>query len=122
MTSQDKLAGLVVENTFTCVGDMVDSVLPPFKYFKFLVTNPWSSIDKIPSIKIPVLFLSGKKDELVPEWMMIKLHAACGSTTKQFVSFPTGQHVDTWTCDNYYIYVKSFVDLHSSLIDEKRQR
>lgn len=61
---------------------------------------------------MPVLFMSGAKDELVPEWMMRKLHEACPSPKKQFESFPTGEHVNTFTCRDYYPKLKRFLDEH----------
>eukprot|EP01122_Echinamoeba_exundans_P005459 TRINITY_DN15612_c0_g1_i1.p1 TRINITY_DN15612_c0_g1~~TRINITY_DN15612_c0_g1_i1.p1 ORF type:complete len:239 (+),score=37.77 TRINITY_DN15612_c0_g1_i1:125-841(+) len=57
-SNQDKLFALALENTFTCIPDLVDSVLPALKYFKFLFTNPWPSLPKIKKVKpVTVLFL-----------------------------------------------------------------
>ena len=62
----DKIKGLIVENTFTCISDMIDVVLPVLKYFKFLQRNHWRSIDLISSIKAPILFIKSMQDELIP--------------------------------------------------------
>jgi abhydrolase domain-containing protein 13 len=109
-SNQEKLHALALENTFTCIPDLVDSVLPALKYFKFLVTNPWHSLTKIKTVsKVPVLFLSGQKDELVPEWMMLRLHDACPAQ-KKWISFPEGQHVNTFLMPNYYTHLRNFID------------
>lgn len=100
--NSDRLAALVVENSFTSVPDMVDVVLPALRYFKFLSRNQWSSEEKIKSIKMPTLFLSGREDELVPSSMMDRLHAASGSDTKEFIAFNDGHHMDTWDQAGYY--------------------
>jgi alpha-beta hydrolase superfamily lysophospholipase len=38
---QNVIKGLILENTFTSISDMIDSVLPVLKYFKFLSRNRW---------------------------------------------------------------------------------
>jgi len=43
------------------------SVLPPARYLARLCHQQWASEDVIPKIEnVPILFLSGLKDELVP--------------------------------------------------------
>ena len=44
---KDKIAGLILENTFTSISDMIDYLLPVFKFLKFLQRNYWPSIDRI---------------------------------------------------------------------------
>ena len=51
---------------------------------------------------LPVLFLSGARDELIPPPHMHRLHAACSSTRKTFVSFPDGMHNNMNSEDGYY--------------------
>jgi ABC-type nitrate/sulfonate/bicarbonate transport system permease component len=61
-----QLKGLIIENTFTSVEDMVGSVVPPLgaligtgKPLNRLVTNKWYSLKTIPKIdKLPILMLS----------------------------------------------------------------
>lgn len=77
------IAGLVLENTFTSMRKLIPSyvsilltrakfannisVIPPAKYLALLCHQLWPSDDIIPSItEVPVLFLSGLKDEIVP--------------------------------------------------------
>ena len=46
---------------------MVDSIFPYLSWIKGLVLRiNWNSIENIKSIKIPIMFISGLKDELVP--------------------------------------------------------
>lgn len=58
----DKIQGLVLENTFTNISDMIDAVMPPLRYFKFLQRNHWPSIDRIAKIKCPILFVKSMRD------------------------------------------------------------
>lgn len=100
--NSDLVHGLIVENSFTSVPDMVDIVLPALRYFKFLSKNQWSSEEKLQSIAMPTLFLSGTQDELIPPSMMTRLHTASAANIKDFISFAEGHHMDTWDCDGYY--------------------
>jgi len=101
--------GLIVENSFTSVPDMVDIVLPALRYFKFLSKNQWSSEEKVQSLTMPTLFLSGEKDELIPPSMMTRLHTSCASTSKELITFAEGHHMDTWDQDGYYPALRNWL-------------
>jgi len=105
------VAGLILENTFTSMADMVDQVMPRLAPLKGLVlANHWKSIDMIGKIKTPILFISGKKDELVPPEQMERLFdEAKSSTLKELVEIEGGTHNDTWYTGRHQ-YFKSIVD------------
>lgn len=54
---QNTVRGVVVENTFTSIDDMIDVVLPFLKFAKPFNRNKWNSMREIPNIKVPILFL-----------------------------------------------------------------
>lgn len=61
------IAGLILENTFLSMRKLIPSVIPPAKYLTLLCHQVWPSDSLIPSItKVPILFLSGLQDEIVP--------------------------------------------------------
>jgi fermentation-respiration switch protein FrsA (DUF1100 family) len=61
------VVGLILENTFTSIKDMIPSAFPPAKYLVGLCHEYWPSEDTLPQVtQMPVLFLSGLKDEIVP--------------------------------------------------------
>jgi fermentation-respiration switch protein FrsA (DUF1100 family) len=61
------IAGLILENTFLSIRRLIPSVLPPAKYVTMLCHQLWPSDDLLPKItSIPILFLSGLQDEIVP--------------------------------------------------------
>lgn len=62
--AQQKVTGLILENTFTSIPDMIDVVMPLFKPFKRIVTNQWKTINMIENITVPILFISGLADEV----------------------------------------------------------
>ncbi|KAJ1472709.1 Alpha/Beta hydrolase protein [Baffinella frigidus] len=68
-------------NTFTSIADMGDVVLPWVAPLKNLVLRiGWRSIDRIPNVTAPILFISGSKDELVPPEHMRRLHDAASKS------------------------------------------
>lgn len=75
--------GLILENTFTSIRKLIPRLLlrvvsllqllticsafPPAKYIAWLCHQYWSSEDILPQItEVPILFISGLKDEIVP--------------------------------------------------------
>ncbi len=80
-----KISGLILENTFLSMRKLIPSyvytvfcylsngrltegsVIPPAKYLAYLCHQLWPSESIIPQItEVPVLFLSGLQDEIVP--------------------------------------------------------
>ncbi|KAJ3127045.1 hypothetical protein HK098_006842, partial [Nowakowskiella sp. JEL0407] len=109
------LKGLILENTFLSVPKIIPAVLPYLQYFTFLCHQIWDSeklIAEVPD-SIPVMFLSGLKDELVPPSHMkglfetTKKARSVNSVSKfgknglksdvhgvRFVTFESGSHND----------------------------
>lgn len=62
----------------------------------FLLSETWPSLQSIKTIsKIPVLFLSGKQDELIPPKHVHALYQACPSKMKELKEFEGAEHNDT---------------------------
>ena len=67
MNHGNHLKGIILENTFTCIGDMVDKLLPLIAPFKFLVQRIfYPTIDRIGKVTCPIMIIRGIKDEIVP--------------------------------------------------------
>lgn len=67
MNKGNSLKGLLIENTFTSISDMVDQLMPLVAIFKkFIQRLFYPTIDRIGSITCPILFIRGMKDEIVP--------------------------------------------------------
>lgn len=130
----DKVATLILENTFTSILDMAGVLLPFLKYFiggsgskglrvlNCLVRSPWSTIDVIGQVKQPVLFLSGLQDEMVPPSHMQMLYAKAAAHNNRclFVEFSTGMHMDTWLAggDRYWRTIQLFLEQN---VPEKKE-
>lgn len=103
MRNLDSFRGMIIENSFTSILDMIESFFPLLKYNKYLCSIKWNSIDKIKNIdkELPVYFISGQYDEVVPPIHMTKLYEECGSHRKTLKCYP-GYHNATYLCANYY--------------------
>jgi fermentation-respiration switch protein FrsA (DUF1100 family) len=121
------LAGLIVENTFTSIGDVVcvlferlgvtnaraHSVLKAL--LPFYLTNHWSSEAKIGAVATPILFISGLKDELIPPPQMERLYTSAGvdaDARKKMFTVRDGTHNDTFYRGGreYYAEIAEHID------------
>ncbi|KAJ3217367.1 hypothetical protein HDU67_008069 [Dinochytrium kinnereticum] len=118
-----KVSALIVENTFLSLRKLIPHVMPVATYFTFLCNQIWDSEKAIASIpaSIPILFLSGSKDELIPKKQMEMLaDAARAARSKggekkaeklkgvRFDSFANGMHNDTCVQEGYFDCVEAF--------------
>lgn len=103
---------LIVENTFTSIPDMA-ALFVGSKFLQylplFLYKNRYLSIQKVLSITVPTLFISGLADTLVPPRMMEKLFKKCKSPYKRIFPVVGGTHNETWCQPGYYQNVCFFL-------------
>lgn len=78
-TRVDDAAGLIVESTFTSLGDMAALTWARFLPVRLVLTQHYDSLAKIGKVKIPTLFVHGKTDRFVPYAMTERLYAAAVS-------------------------------------------
>ncbi|KIK68364.1 hypothetical protein GYMLUDRAFT_35764 [Collybiopsis luxurians FD-317 M1] len=135
----DKISGLIVENTFLSI-PLVAKEIPVIRHLTCFIHQKWESnkrIKKIPKT-VPILMLSGKSDEVVPESHMLKLWDIAATrgeakspkdkmTSKSkseekesgaqidhsndiFKSIPGGTHADTWTRSGYWSTISKFLE------------
>jgi len=110
---------VIVENTFTSIGEMIDKVIPFLRFAKPLVSNPWNSSSAIQKVTVPILFIVGMKDNLVPPSMSDTLHdLATASRYRKMIKFTNGSHMDTYLLDSYYPRLASFLASISSRFQE----
>ena len=85
-------AGLVVESSFTSIYDMamLDKRYAWLPVRQFL-THRFESLSKVPELRLPVLYLHGTADEIVPAAMGRRLFEASGGE-KRFVALEGGRH------------------------------
>jgi abhydrolase domain-containing protein 13 len=61
------IAGMILENTFTSIRKLIPSAFPPARFLAPLCHQVWPTEDILPKVEdMPILFLSGLQDEIVP--------------------------------------------------------
>jgi len=104
------IAGLILENTFTTMRKLIPSVIPPAKYLVRLCHQIWASEDILPQITtLPILFISGLKDEIVPPSHMQQLYSVCRAKRKVWKAIPNGSHNDTVAEPYFFEYFLEFI-------------
>lgn len=101
--------------------------MPLLKNMTFLCTEKWESDQSVLQItKMPVLFLSGCSDELIPQIHMKTLFELCASKRSDAVvqrgmtgkhglywkEFPKGKHNDTCGQEGYMRAIQKFYHAH----------
>lgn len=113
-----RVRGLVIENTFLSLPKLVPHVLPFLSPFvPLLLHQIWPSERYISTLPkdFPVLFLAGKRDELVEPGQMKGLWRVCGSEEKEWRDFENGTHNDTCVQPGYFDDIAKFIAKHSNL-------
>lgn len=126
---QSHIAGVILENTFTSISDMVDALaLPILKqhlrpklatviipFLKYVIKPltlfiGWRSCDHISKITSPILFISGRADELVPCVQMDQLYAlATRASEKRMQKIQDGQHNNLCSKPMYFSSIKDWI-------------
>ena len=107
------VAGLIVENTFTSISALVNTLFPLLSPLKPLILRlEWPAITRIASVTCPLLLLSGQLDEVVPCSHMQQLYdAAVSCSHKAILKVAKGLHNNTWSegGEQYTKAVKTFL-------------
>ncbi|TGO62716.1 hypothetical protein BOTNAR_0110g00280 [Botryotinia narcissicola] len=106
----ERLVGLVLENTFLSMRKLIPSVIPPARYLAYLCHQVWPSDTYLPTItEVPILFISGLLDEIVPPRHMRRLFEICQSPTKIWKPLPSGDHNSSVVETGYFEAIADFV-------------
>ncbi|RUS31530.1 Alpha/Beta hydrolase protein [Jimgerdemannia flammicorona] len=110
--NENQFSGIIVENTFLSIPSLIPHVLPLLRPFTFLCHQKWLSETSIKTIvRTPILFLAGKKDELVPPIHMAALYELCPTSDPEWWrEFPEGTHNDTCVQRGYFDAIREFLE------------
>ena len=103
-----KAKAIVLESTFTSIGDMAERQFPgiPLRHF---LSIKYDTLSKMPRIKIPTLIAHGKNDSLVPVEMGRQLAELAGGAVT-YIETDTGHNDVHWeTNPAYWEQLKQFV-------------
>ena len=120
---QNDIQGLIIENTFKSFNHVASGFLPSIlKLIPHLLCRRfWPSIKHIKHLRIPILFVSGRKDRLISYKQMDELYdKAVKSVYKIKCEIPNGKHGGTWKVDlkKYFKYMNEFLS-HSLELTNK---
>lgn len=110
---QPKAAGLIVESSFSSVQN-VANLRSLFRLFpiSFLLNQHFDSINKVKNLRVPVLFIHGTNDNIIPDSMSKQLYAVAPKP-KQLLIVPDADHNDVAEVAElqYSQAVKKFIQL-----------
>jgi uncharacterized protein len=87
-------SGLMVENTFTSIADVVSNFKWGWLPLSMLITQRFDSLRKMASIGSPVIVVHGSDDTLIPSALGRRLFDAA-TTPKEFLLVDGGSHYNT---------------------------
>jgi fermentation-respiration switch protein FrsA (DUF1100 family) len=102
--------GVILESTFTNLAGMARAHFP-FLIKEKALQKRFNSVDKIGTVKAPILFFHGDRDDIVPIELGQALFEAAPEP-KEFVTLPGAGHNDTYVVagPGYFEKFTSFVD------------
>lgn len=111
-THHPDVAGLIIEGSFTSMLEVVNTrkhyTLFPIDW---ILTQRFNSIEKVASLPMPILFIHGTEDSIVPAFMSEKLYEVT-TAFKQLTLVPQAGHNDVATVageEEYLETVRQFV-------------
>ncbi|BAZ66441.1 phospholipase/carboxylesterase [Fischerella sp. NIES-4106] len=90
---QPDAGGLIVESSFTSIRQVV-TYRNIFRMFpvNLILTQRFESIQKVPRLKMPILFIHGISDITIPAFMSEKLYAAAPEPKRLFLVSGAGHN------------------------------
>lgn len=115
---RETVAGLILSNTFTNLADMGHLMFPwlPVRWFQ---TVKYDTLSKLPRLKVPVLIMHSREDEIVP-YRFAEKNFAAANEPKLFTE-THGMHNETLSVDptHYLAGVEKFLALVESSASPK---
>lgn len=111
---QPQMAGLISESSFTSILEVANYHGGLYSFFptRILINQRFDSLSKVPLLKMPLLFIHGTNDNLIPVEMSKKLYAIA-NPPKQLLIVPGAGHNDVSRVGNtkYWQTIKDFKEL-----------
>ena len=111
--------GLIIESSFTSIGDMAGAHYPFVP--RFMIRTRMDSVGKIMAVSYPKLFIHSRNDQVVPYRLGRALYEAA-SEPKSFHEVVGSGHNETWIVggDAYFEALSEFVSESSKGLDAKQ--
>lgn len=106
------LAGLIIEGSFTSMLEVANNRKSYAMFpIEWILTQRFNSIEKVATLPMPILFIHGTEDSVVPSFMSDKMYAAA-TAEKQLYRVPQAGHNDVAVVageENYFEKIRQFV-------------
>lgn len=110
----NQLQGVILENGFTSIADMVDHLMPMVAKFKWLIQRIfYPTAQYVKDITCPILIIRGVKDEIVPSFHGVEMYeSARKAKFRHLYECAEGDHNNTWKIggDEYVRAFKNFFE------------
>ena len=100
---------MIVENTFLSIPKLASDLSPFLRPFTPSIHQIFDSATAIEKISVPILFLSGTDDKLIPPSHMKKLNELAKLSKTTFHEYPNRGHNDTCSAINYFDDITDFL-------------
>jgi len=110
-TRHPEISALIIEGSFTSLIDMANyQGYGKFFPIKLLINQKFNSLEKVKTLKMPILFTHGTADDIIPDQMSRKLYDQAQGK-KELLLIPEGNHHDIFKMDEktYLATVKKFI-------------
>lgn len=117
---QDKLKGIILQNTFLNLANSVDDTNWLFRLLRpIILANYWPTDERIGNITLPILFISGTDTKTNDDMHQLK-DLAKHSAYTDFLEVPKGTKTNTWrlggssyllAIDNFMIKTRSMIPI-----------
>jgi len=113
-TQPEAIAGVILENTFTCIADLADKLFPLIRIpgiKENLLRIKWETIKDIGKLTCPMLFLGATHDQVVPPEQMQQLFDTVPHDSKEFYTIPNADHNNAWLIGGfkYWLQFRKFI-------------
>lgn len=111
----ESIKGLILENTWTSFSDMIDDVAPVLSSFKRIIQRfEFNTLDRIDKVNIPILFIRGMRDHLVPPGhSKVLWDYASNAKRKYLYDCKEGGHDTSWLTEE-----EEYVDVLNAFFKE----
>jgi hypothetical protein len=113
-SQQPDTAALIVVGSFTSMRDQVANLGYWIFPIELMLTQKFESLEKIRSVKVPILLAHGVNDDYVPSWMSQKLYEAA-SAPKQLLLVPDLDHGQIGTLIASHRFKSAMQKLHNGV-------
>lgn len=110
LATEKEVGGIILEGAFTCVADMARRVFPylPTLFLRYR----FNTLEKVRRVKVPLLVIHSRNDEVVPFSMGRRIFDAAHSDTKDILAVYGGHN------ESFYEYRREIAQKIEELLEE----